>query len=656
MVALRTWLRPGAAVLILAGILGLGCGGRGSEPAGYSRVEGTVTYTRLPVAYDADGRPTGLGATGTVTAARGVVVKVFQLFYDVDLTGAQIPTWRQAGTTFTDSEGGYAFSGLARTGYGTMVELESVFQQDGGNGAQVKVVAEPGGIRSTTAEPNRPIYVVRKDPAGNVFTTTDALADPAAVAPLGADSRIDFALGNGTGDLDAWATTVPDWYASGSEPIHQTGVQALGSRILAILDSAYVFSYYYGDPTPSPTKGGVLDLHYYPGVTESPRRSYVVYDPTLLAASAHDGAGKLHYFGTLAGGPTVDDAWDPGVLYALFARSYLAGQGKVSLYPYGQDTVSTLAPDLAPDLALVEGLGDAMAATLIKTPFVTDLSAATGLVGRDIRVAATKGIHSPGNIAALAWRLTLTVHGISTYEDGTPAQWALFDPTYLRRFFWLVQPAEDLYTTHSGTVSARKDMASILGQIQVLYENHGDTPNLSKIFSDDLLIPMLNNASTFGIYWPGTNLWSPVASYWGLDPSGVMGAVPLTLDPALARLVPDPDVSKASPGTVYLNTSSGEVAYARLDLTVDRHYRVSLATTPATLPAGVQVELVVDDNIQEPLLFSAADSTAKAWYLKGNPNDISYPARHWVRIRLLSQDPSLSATPIQVGVNLTPAP
>jgi hypothetical protein len=655
MVALRTWLRPGAAILILVGALSLGCGGKSHEPAGYARVEGTVTYTRLPVVYDpATGSPTGLGATGTVMPARGAVVKLFQWFNDVDQTGALTPAWRLAGTTFTDSSGAYAFSGAAKSGYPTMVELESVYQQDTGHGAQVKVIADPGGIRSATPEPNRPIYVVRKDPAGNVFTNTDALANPAAVGVLPGDSRIDFALGNGSGDIDTWAVTVPDWYASGSQPVRQAGVQALGSRVLAILDTAWVFAYWYGDPTPASTKGGVLDLHYYPGVTESPRRSYVVYDPTLLAATAYDGTGKLHYFGTLAGGPAVDDAWDPGVLHALFARDYLAGQARTGLYPYGQDTRPALAPDLAPDLAVVEGLGDTMAATLIKTPFVTDLSAATGLVGRDIRVASPQGIYSPANLAALAWRLTLTVHDIPVYSDGTPADWALLDPTFLRRFFTVVYPTEDLATSLSGTVTVRRDVASILGQIQVLYDNHTEDPrNFSRYFNDLNLIPML---STFGIDWPGTLLWTPVAANWGVDPSGAMAVVPLTLSPTLARQVPDPDVSKAAPGTVYLNTSHGEVAYARLALTLDRNYRVSLATTPATLPTGVQVELVVDDNIQEPILFSAADSTAKSWYLKGYSTDISNPARHFVRIRLLSQDPALSATATQVGVNLTPVP
>jgi hypothetical protein len=653
MVALRTWLRPGAAILILAGILGLGCGGKNNEPAGYSLVEGTVSFTRLPVLYDAStGAPTGLGTTGTVVAARGVVVKVFQRFDDVDTTGTVTPAWRLMGTTFTDSVGAYSLSGVAKTGYPTLVELDSVYQQDSGDAAQVKVVAEPGGIRSATSEPNRPIYVVRKDPAGNVFTVTDPLGSSVTPAILSGSTRVDFPLTNGTGDIDTWAVTVPDWYASGSAPVHQTDTKALGSRVLNILDTAWLFAYYYGDPTPAKTKNGVLDLHYYPGVTESPRRSYVVYDPTLLASRAFDGT-TLHYFGTIAGGPVIDDAWDGGVLYPLYARGHLAGLGKSGLYPYGQDDAhADLAPSMAPDLALVEGLGDAMAATLLKTPFLTDLSATSALVGRDIRTVGTQGIRSPANLAALAWRLVLTVNGVETWDAGTPLVWAGIDPTYTARFFALAYPTEERVTRLTGTVTLRKDVASILGQLQVLYENHTeDARNLSRYFNDLNLIPI---CSTFGIDWPGTGAWSPLAANWGTDPSGAMPSVSLTLDSSAARRVPDPNVGLASPGYVYLNDSGGEVAYARLDLTLGCSYRVSLTTTPAVLPTGAQVELVLDDQVDEPILFDAADATAKTWTLAGSPNDTSNPARHWVRIRLLSQDPSLSATPIGVVVNLTP--
>lgn len=648
MAALRTWLRPGAAILLLAGVLGLGCGRGSKQPSGYALVRGTVTYTRLPVVYDATtGVPSPtLGSTGVVTPARQVQVRAFQRFLAPDPnTGALVPTWRLMGTTTTDSAGGYEFSGTVKQGYATFIEVDSVFRQAGGNRSTVQVIADPAGITSATPVSDRPIYVLRQDVANRMFTTADALAEPTAVASLGGDSTVDFRLGNSSADLDTWAVTVPRWYASGSQPVHQTETQSLGSRVLAILDSAYSFSYYYGDPTPSRTPNGFLDLHYYPRANETPRRSFVVHDPRLVQATAFDGEGKLHYFGALAGAPGLDDAFDPGVLYPLFARNNLAGQARTTLFPYGQGTDPALRPDLAPDLAVVEGLGDAMAATLLQTPFLTDLSAATPLASRDIRTVASRGVYSPANLAALAWRLTLTVHGIPDFSEGTRADWVRFDPTFLRRFFLLAYPTE-VVATGGGEVLARRDVASIFGQLRVLYDNHTEDPvNLSVVFNDTNLIPLANQ---FGINWPGAQFWTPFAANWGQDPSGAMPAASLALDPALAAPMPNPDILNPNPATLYLNDSHGEVAYARMALTRDWNFAVSLANA---LPAGVQVELVADDAYQEAITFSAADPLPKSWYLKGS-YDSANPARHFVRLRLLSQDPSLSAPPVAVVVNL----
>jgi hypothetical protein len=654
MEAFRSWLRPGVAVLALSGFLGLGCGHGASEPSGTAKVSGTVTYTRLPVTRDGNGSPTGLGATGVVVPARGMVLRVFQLWQDVGYDGSLVPTWRLIGTALTDAQGNYALDGMAEKYHATLVELDSQYQQNGQNQSIVQLVADPAGIRSTTPEPDRPIYVQRQDGAGNLFNGTDPLANTGNISVLQGDIQVNFALGNSQDDVDTWAVTVPRWYVSGSQPVHQTGTQPLGSRVPAILDTAWSFNYYYGDPTPSQTPPGFLDLHYYPGVTESPRRSYVVYDPTLFSALEYDGSGRLHYFGTLSGGGTVngqtmpDDAWDPGAILPLLARDYLAAQGKTSLYPYGQDTNPTLAPDLAPDLAVVEGMGDAMAAIVLQTPYLTDLSSATPLAPRDIRVVAQPGIYSPGNLAAVAWKLNLLVHGIP--DAGSPAQWANFNTSYLALFFNLVYPTETIQIGNNDTATIRTDVASFYAQLSRLYENHTEAPfNLSTLFNDNLLIPLLH---TYGIEWPGLNYWTPIAADWGLDPAGPMAAVPLTLDATLARQVPNPNVANPSPAELYLNDTHGEVAYAKLALTNDRTYAVSLAT-PATLPAGVQVELVVDGNAQEPLLFSAANSAAQNLTLTGNPNVSGNPAWHFIRIRLLSQDPSLSASPIQVAVNLT---
>jgi hypothetical protein len=185
----------------------------------------------------------------------------------------------------------------------------------------------------------------------------NAVPNPVAPDPLVTTSNVAVATGDvvvnflvGTDPAcDNWVATVPNWYVAGTNPNYPgsspqpqappTETLALGSRVLGILDNAYTFASLYGDPTPSQGRGGVLDLHYHPGVTESPRRSYVVYDrqTTPLADTgtleANGTTAKLAYFGTLAGGPAVDDVWDQGVIYPMFARNFLFGQGTTPWRP-----------------------------------------------------------------------------------------------------------------------------------------------------------------------------------------------------------------------------------------------------------------------------------------------------------------------------------
>ncbi|MGA2081015.1 MAG: hypothetical protein ABSH53_10455 [Holophaga sp.] len=676
MAAFPSRLRLGAAIIVTAGLLGLGSGCRkgSSEAPGTATVAGTVTFTRQTVAYDpATGAPTGLNPTGTVLVARNVEVRVFQLANDVDQNGNLTATWRLAGTTLTAADGSYSLNGIAYEGYPTFVELDGVFQQGVGNQATVKVVADPKGmIASTVPEPTRPIYVFREDVNGQPFTDPSVFAaDPSLLATLTGDVTVNFSLGTG----DTWATTVPNWYQAGiaayppnTDPTKPVETLAVGSKILGILDSVYYFSYYYGDPTPSQTPGGVLDLHYHPGITESPRRSFTVYDPTLMANVAWDGT-KLHYFGTLAGGPTVDDVWDQGVIFPMLARNSLFGQGKTALFPYGQGTQPTLPPALAPDLAVVEGLSDAMAATLLQTPFVTDLSAPAGLVGRDIRVfPAGGGIYSPAALAAAGWQITLVANGIP--PPGDPSAWGTLNttpsivpprinPAYTTRFYGLVTPAVEIQT-QGGPAPVQVDINSMWAQLSRLQENHTDDPiNLSTIFYDSALIPVL---APFGIVWPGSEVvipnniygWPPLAAFWGKDPDSSLQALPTyTLTMAGDPQVPNPAVLTPSPADVYLNVAQNEVVYGKLDLTQDRAFAVSLTTSPATLPAGLQVEVVADGQIREPLVFDAAHTTSQSLILRGNPTHPDDPARHWIRVRLLGQDPTLvPAGGIQVTVNL----
>jgi len=671
MVAFRSWPRVGAATLLAAVLLGLGAGcKRGSSSSNTVTVQGVLSYTRVPVTYDAaTGSPTGLGAALPGQPARGVVVRAFQL-YEVQQGATTVPTWRLAGPpVVTDIDGVFKISGEILSGYRTFLEVTSVFQQIGGNAASVKIIADPAGIRSTVAEPERPIYVYRMDLAGNVLT--DPTSSPESVAMATDSVTRNIALTTS----EVWAVTVPTWYlpgnvssqanpAAGTAARKPSDTLPLGSRALAILDSIYQFAYYYGDPTPSRVKAGVLDLHYWPGgstggapaITEAPRRSFIDYDPATSPLDARgnplasDGT-RLHYFGSLAAGPVIDDAMDPGVIYPLLARNNLYGQNKTSLFPTG----TTSLPSLAPDLAVVDGLGDALAATLLKTPFLTDTTAATALAPRDIRtIPALPGIGSPAALASLAWQVTLQANGIA-YGTGTYQDWLKFDPIAAQRLFTLIYPTTA--ASPASQVAVQYDIASILTQLGRLQEakTGSESVDLRGIFSD-LQLNLLT--LPYGITWTGDKAWTPFMADWGLNPDSLVTPLPgFTLSMANAQLVPNPDLDNtdAALASVYPDVSQGAVAYAALRLNLDRSYTLRV-TTDQALPAGAAIEVVlVEGLVQTPYRFEAgAVNPSYTITLLGNHLDFVTPVWHYLRIRVLAPTvPAPAIVPdLQVTVHL----
>ena len=652
MVAFRSWLRMGAAVLLAAGLLGTGTGcRRGSASAsGTIGINGSVAFLPQYVAYDGSGNPVPAAALPS-QGARGVLVRAFQLFDKTTPDGTLVPTWNLAGTGVTDSDGAFAISGTIYPGYSTFLEVTSIFEQGGGHGSSVKVVADPGGIGSALKEPDRPIYVYRVDLAGNPLP--DPTANPGAVTVATAGVTLPITLTTS----EAWAVTAPDWFKPGNVvsltpggPTAQkpTDSLALGSKVLGILDSLYVFSYYFGDPTPSKVAGGVLDLHYWPGSASHPavafdprRRSYVVYDPSLTP-KADDGI-RMHYFGTLAGGPplgggtVVDDAWDRGVLFPMLARNNLVGQNMTTLTPTGTSAL----PSLAPDLALVDGLGDAMAACLLKSPFLTDTTTATGQVARDIRtIPVPAGVGSPAALASLGWQVLLRANSVFVTPGG-PAEWATIDPANAAtlRLFTLTRPTGPIITGSSTVV--RTDIASILTQLGRLQEI-----DPLGVFADT---PLYFMTLPYGIPWTHVTGWTPFATNWGLDPDSLVAALPsFTLSMAGARTVPDPDPADTAT-LVYPNCSQGEVAYATLSLRNDRSYKLWVETDQV-LPAGAAIEVVVDGAEQPPILLSASAAAVAYPVLTGNPFDNTLPTWHYLRIRLV--DPAAVAPDVKVTVHL----
>ena len=670
-----SWLRPCAAVVFVAGLLGLGSGcHKSGEPAGTVQVTGYVTFQRVPMLYDGTtGQPTGLGAGSITTPARGVVVRAFQLTSDVGQDGVTRQTWHLAASTVTDLNGYYAFNGAVLSGYSTFLEVDSIYQEAAGNQSTFEVIADPNGIGSALPQPKRPIYAYRLDSFGNPIPDPTTATPPAQIA---VNTIVNFALT----DQEPWVATVPNWYVPGVDPNHYqappTETVNLGSKVLGILDSAYVFAYYYGDPTPSLVHGGAFDLHYHPGRTESPRRSFVVYDRSLTPL-AYDGS-QLHYFGTLAGGgsvagvPAADDAWDQGVIFPMLARNFLFGQGKTALFPTGPD-----GPDSeAPDLAVVDGLGDAMAATLLTTPWLTDTSSTAATVpplARDIRVIpAQPGIGSPATLAAAAWQLTLKANGFTTAGNYPAWQAGLINPSVMLRFFTLIQPYT-VYTETHGTVAAPQDICSFYAQAGRLQEAErpGEAVNLQAIFYDQNLGPWL---LPYGILWPqtpGVTLatdWDGTTSDPNL-PGPLLATLPsFTLSMANAGQVPNPQI--ATPGLVFPNSSQGEVAFAKLAGTLDLHLRMSLAAvtagTPSTpgLPPGSTIEVVVDGTADaksvpaylqpQTFLFTPGSLGPVDFTLRGNPADFYNPLWHWVRIRMIS--PATRQPDVQITVSLVAIP
>jgi len=691
MAVIPSWLRNGAGMILIAGVLGLsfGCKRGSADAAGTVHVGGTVSYSRIPVQYDGTtGKPTGFGPASTLVPARGVVVQAFQLYLEINQSGQTIPTWRLAGSTVTDLNGSYGFSGSILSGYSTFIEVDGAFQMVTGTMASVKIVSDSNGITSSQTEPNRPIWAFREDMNGTPLPNQDPTASPSNITIPYGDTTVDFNLGvNSGGDL--WASTLPNWYLPGSTytggaAIPPVETVTMDARVLGIVDSIYLFSYWYGDPTPSQVKNGVLDLHYHPGTFTTPRRSFVVYDPTTLISPtkplvnlAFDGT-KQHWFGTLSGNPAADDAWDPGVLYPMLGRNNLYGQGKTALIPTGNRNL----PSLAPDLAVVDGLGDAMAAQLLMTPFLTDTTAATGLAPLDIRdlssiPASQLGIYSPRTAAAVGWQVIIGANFITA--PGTPAQWAqMTDPNRTLRFFTLIYPNIN-FVTISSTVTLRTDIASLTTQLARLQEakNGSDTADLKDIFGDAVLYSLLapdgiswTNIANLNPYTPGwvhfAAEWSSIANKNSWNPPSLPPSLStFTLSMGQGDPIPDavqmanPEILNPVPLTVFPNCSQGEVAYGKLGVTVDASYALGLgvtvpSTSATTLPAGATLQVVVDGDYLNPYLFTNSNlfPSTQNLVLRGNtPPDQSNPLWHWFEIRLVS--PTTLQPDLQVTVNLT---
>lgn len=643
MLLYRAFLRALAATAILGLGLGLACSGHsGSAAITTFNLAGTITYTRIPLAKDANGVPTGL-VDSTVAAnlqtlpARGVLVRAYQRNDQTLADGTTIiPTWVVIKATYTDLNGVYAL--VLPKDKPLMIEVMSSFTA--GSGHSINLVGDPAGIGSTVPAADRWRYAIRKALDGTVATASNPIP---ATTPTG-DTVLNFSVGL----TDKWWLVNPS-YDSRSQvaplaasPVDETTLPGrttgTGSRILAIGDSIASFVNAYAAATP----GQSIDLHYAPGVSDA-RGSFIEYDTSVYPLSVildpNTYTFTRHYFGSLQGGIN-DDAWDEGVIFPLLARSVLYGTVASRTFGMaGEPLVPQAAalPDLSPDQALIEGLADAMAANLLHSPYLADTQG-TGLAGpvmdiRDISTLTPAQLspYSAPAIRALTWALILKANSLPT--PGTSTDWGTINTTAMVRFF--NGPA---LGTNLTNVTEPLNIYNQIGRLEEV-KTALEPVDLASIFKDATLAPLL---SPFGITWPRP-IAGPLAAFaanWGADPNSTIAPLPpIVLSMAKAVQVRG----------VYPNNSEGEVAYAGFTLSADRAYTLSVTVSPA-LATTAQIELMMSSFQAAPLTFTGSGGSQRV-VLTGNS---SAPLFQPVRVRMIS--PTVLQPDTTVTLSLVPIP
>ncbi len=568
-------------------------------------VTGHVTYLRVPLLTDANGVPTGLETTSANFKAmplRGAQVRVYQAKDETNPDGTKTRVWINVGASLTSTTGDY--TATVPQGSDTFIEVTSVFQN---SAQQVRVIAEPSGINSTVPQVDRVIYSARKG--------WDSSA-PIGIALPGTSSTANATVNFDVGSGDKLWITPSNNRQPGSASQETSGS---GSRPFAIGDSFYAFGAIY-----FPTGGGassVLDLHYRPGVSEA-RGSYIEFDRTKFPL-AYDG-GSGHFFGTIRGSASNDDAWDEGVIFPLVARYILYLQGQTALLP-----ADAPLQDLSPDSAVIEGLAPVMAANALKSPYLADTSGGTiqiqdvrSLVGVPI---SKQTVYSAPNIRALAWELVLKANSVAS--PGTPATWTTINPSAMGRFFSLIAPID------------LADISGIYNQLARLKEAKGalDPIDLAAIFTDTALTAV---AAPFQITWPRPTV-APLNSFitnWGDDPNSLaVATIPLSMATAVQV--------RGS----YPNLSEGEVAYARFALSKDTAYNLKIVGSNGPLPLGSLIEVTFPYARLSYTFTGASTQDPLRLVLTGNATT---HVPYLVRIRLLSpnaQIPDVTAT-VQLSV------
>ena len=581
----------------------------GASVTGTATISGKVTYVRIPLLSDANGVPTGLETNLVnfkVLPLRGAMVRVYQAKDETNPDGTKTRVWilpsslDRPNPVFTDATGAYSVT--VPSGSDTFVEVTSVFLV---SNQQLRLIADPNGINSSLPQSERVIYSARKGsdgsaPAGNPIPGTALTANATLNFDLGLNDKLWIAPSNGIQPTAAVMET-----------------SATGSRPFSVGDSFYFFeSTYLG----SGVNASVLDLHYRPGISEA-RGSFIEFDRTKFPLAYDSGGG--HYFGSLRGASTNDDAWDEAVIFQLLGRHFLFLNGQTTLFP-----PASPLQDLSPDIAIIEGLTPILAANALKSPYLADTSAGTIQV-QDVRSlvgvpVAKQTVYCAPNIRALGWELVLK--GNNIVSPGTTTTWATINPAAMVRFFHLIAPTD------------ATDVSGIYQQLARLKEakSGADPVDLAAIFTDDVLTTL---TAPFQIPWPRptTPPLNAFASDWGSDPnSSTLGTYSFTM--ANAVMVQG----------VYPNLSEGEVAFARFALTKDTPYNLKVVSSNGSLPSGGALEISFPYSGRTYRFDGSASASPIRVVLPGNATT---PIVNSVRIRLLS--PNSVVPPLTATVQMT---
>lgn len=613
--------RTAAAAAAFGLALLTACGGGGtssstSDAQASATVHGKVTYVRPALLLDSNGLPTGLDpdpAHASTLPARRVIVRIFQ-HQTLGTAPNTAQQWVKVAEVPTGTDG--TFSTLVQPGDNYLVELDSSLTAS--SGPAVRLISDSQGLASTDPWYKRPQYFLRASLSGQAATPSELA--PVASAASNGDYTVNFAVDDSTSWLLGSTEVNPSGGIATDFDTCAFEAAPSGSRILSILDAITDISSTY----PNGALKAPVDLHYAAGVSD-PGGSYIEYHSDRWVQPggfdpAFDSNGlQEHYFGTLQSGSGADDGWNLSAIYTMFSRYALFSQG--SGYPFGQDATARLQPlntqadGLSPDLALTEGLPAAMAANLLKSPYLYSLDASGAVTSttdvRDLSAVApaAEGPFSSRTLGALGWEVVLKANSLPS--PGVAADWSGINPLAAARFFELPAATAGVYAPPSAYTQLTRLREA---------KTSSEPVDLAALFTDSAITTL---ASPFNLPWTTASAAPSYGSAWTVG-SGTYSFTD-TLSMADDVLV----------GGVYANESNREVRYLGLDQSADQTYQLSLAMSPSSLTNGsLQVQVLTATG---PKTFAFTGSTTQpvSLVLAGS-GDTANPTRYPVLVRLLS--------------------